>query len=679
MTELKPASGEQLQIVKALDKNNVVVNAVAGSGKTTTVLHVATKYDNKKILLLTYNTKLRLETKAKAESLCLENIEIHTYHSFCHKYYDICHNDIMMHKILNSNKKTKSKVKFDIFIFDEAQDMTITYFELTCKCIKDFANKNYKICILGDVNQSIYGFNNSDARYIILADSIYKNSFEWKKLKLSTSFRLTKQMADFINKCVFGYNHTNALKDGMAVRYVICNYFSNQPYKVLEQYMKNYNVQDIFILAPSIRSQNSPVRKLSDVLIEKNIPVFIPNSDDEKLDPEVINLKLCFSSFHQAKGLERKVVLVFGFDESYFNYIKSDSNPDLCPNEMYVAMTRAQEHLILLHSSSDNYMPFLNKELIKNNSQFCEMDKLKIKKSKDYEKLKYSVTELLRHTPFNVVADALKFIEQIQIDVTDKKIDVATKTQQNNVYYENVSEITGTAIPAFFQLQTTQKMTIYEETKNVFMNTDASSLIDNKKYMFDDDTAINVIDIDIHKIDMDNLQTNELLYIANRYCAHRSGFEHKLAQIQDYNWLSDEQLWESMERIGKCVSQTAIYEKELRIHNSEELKGRTITGYIDCVDNDKLFEFKFVNKLEQEHVLQLAVYAYLYKSKYPNDMMEYYLYNIATNEKIKITASFANLKKMMEVLIIHKCFVKKTKSDNDFINEIKLLSDKYKF
>ena len=43
---------------------------------------------HKKILLLTYNAKLKIETREKIKSYNIKNMEAHSYHSFCVKYYD---------------------------------------------------------------------------------------------------------------------------------------------------------------------------------------------------------------------------------------------------------------------------------------------------------------------------------------------------------------------------------------------------------------------------------------------------------------------------------------------------------------------------------------------------------------------------------------------------------------
>jgi DNA helicase IV len=66
-------SDEQNKIIIALKKNNnVVVDSVVGSGKTTCNLHIATIFNDLNILLLTYNSKLKIETREKVNKLQLQ-------------------------------------------------------------------------------------------------------------------------------------------------------------------------------------------------------------------------------------------------------------------------------------------------------------------------------------------------------------------------------------------------------------------------------------------------------------------------------------------------------------------------------------------------------------------------------------------------------------------------------
>ena len=86
---LPTISPEQNDIIKQIElNNNVVIDSVAGSGKTTCNLHIAKHFSNLNILLLTYNAKLKLETREKVQALNIDNIEVHSYHSFCVKYYN---------------------------------------------------------------------------------------------------------------------------------------------------------------------------------------------------------------------------------------------------------------------------------------------------------------------------------------------------------------------------------------------------------------------------------------------------------------------------------------------------------------------------------------------------------------------------------------------------------------
>ena len=128
-----------------------------------------------------------------------------------------------------------------------------------------------------------------------------------------------------------------------------------------------------FILAPSVRSSRSPIKILEKMIISElnNIQIYIPTSDEEKLSDKVLENKLVFSSFHQVKGLERKIIIIFNFDMSYFDFYEKNKSSKECPNVFYVATTRAKEHLVLLHHYKNNMFEFINKKkIIKNN--YCK-------------------------------------------------------------------------------------------------------------------------------------------------------------------------------------------------------------------------------------------------------------------------------------------------------------------
>ena len=202
--QLPIKSPEQEFVIECIkNDNNVIVDSVAGSGKTTCNLHIANEFPHYNILLLTYNSKLKLETREKVSKLQIRNLETQSYHSFCVKHYDNkCYTDSTIHTILSTDQVLYDVIDYDIIIIDEAQDISKLYYQLICKIYKD-NGKCAKICIVGDKFQSIFQFNGADERFIIFGEDLFHfNELLWKKCTLSTSFRITAEMSSFINKCM---------------------------------------------------------------------------------------------------------------------------------------------------------------------------------------------------------------------------------------------------------------------------------------------------------------------------------------------------------------------------------------------------------------------------------------------------------------------------------------------
>jgi len=614
-------SNEQFDIIEKISNNNIIVNSVAGSGKTTTNLHIAKYFTDKKILLLTYNSKLKIETREKTIKYDITNLEVHSYHSYCVKYYDnSCFTDSQIIRLLKTT--TIQDVKehyYDMIIIDEAQDINPLYFELICKIYKDNNNKNCKICVLGDKKQSIYDFNKADERFIIYADSIFKlNDFPWSRCNLSKSFRITFEMSEFINKCMF--NHNRIISDKISnnkPRYLICDTFGIESFNEVKYYLDNgYKPDDIFIIAPSIKNPNCPVRKLENRIktLLLNVNIYIPISDEESLDNDIIENKLVFSTIHQVKGLERKVIILFNFDDSYFTYYKKNASKDLCPNELYVATTRGLEHLSLLHHYQNNYLQFLNKNEIENHC-IVKKKKLYILEKKDTTKvINESVTNIIKHLPCVVIDECFKYFDINIIKPIGKKINIPVKINLDHGS-EEVSEINGIAIPSYFEYKLKGTMTIFNEIKSNNINTNTDNLctetVINKVCMFNDISPRNK-QYDIDKINLENLQEDELLYIANKWSSYKSGFLFKLYQINVYDWLSKLKLNRAVKRLANLnISKNAIFEYNISINDRKELLNRKLVGYIDCIDDNNVYEFKCVKEINKEYFLQLALYMYI--------------------------------------------------------------------
>jgi len=623
---LSSPSLEQQYIIECIGSSNVIVDAVAGSGKTTCNLHIAKKYSNLNILLVTYNKKLRLETKEKVEKLNITNLDVHTYHSFSVKNYNSeCYTDHKLNTIIENNTKPRRKIDYDLIIVDEAQDMNKIYYQLIIKIYKD-NSKKAKICVLGDMYQSIYSFNGADARYIKYADQIFNlNDLPWLKCPLSESFRITFEMSEFINKCMLNNDRIVSRKvTNIKPNYIICNVFGLKPFDEVKKYLNmGYESSDIFIIAPSVKNINTPIRELEN-LIKTELPhimVYVPGSDEEKIDEEIIKNKVVFSTFHQVKGLERKVVLVYGFDSSYFDYYEKDSNKFACSNALYVATTRAIEHMTLFHHSSNDYLPFLNKENIRKYTNF-ESDRLSIRNITHISN-SFNVSDLPNHLSADIIAEAMSYLDIKKIRGKNDTINIPIKTTQNDTQ-ESVSEITGTAIPLYFEYKMTNKISVYDilyerNYNSIEVDLD-DDFIDDGVFQSNNKPIVNepnTKQYDLKKIDIKNLKPDELLYITNRWCSFKSGFLNKVCQIQHYDWLTLENLNKCVNRLTSLnLTDKAVFEKKSGSQgNNSTLCGKKINGYMDCVDGNNVYEFKCVKELDSKHYLQLATYMFLYESQ----------------------------------------------------------------
>jgi superfamily I DNA/RNA helicase len=92
---------EQHNIIKST--GNIKINAVAGSGKTTTIIEYAkTRPKGSRILYLAFNKSVKLEAQKKFADLELDNVKVETAHSLAYKHVVFKHN----YKVRSQGYKT---------------------------------------------------------------------------------------------------------------------------------------------------------------------------------------------------------------------------------------------------------------------------------------------------------------------------------------------------------------------------------------------------------------------------------------------------------------------------------------------------------------------------------------------------------------------------------------------
>jgi len=158
--------------------------------------------------------------------------------------------------------------------------------------------------------------------------------------------------------------------------------------------------------------------------------------------------------------------MVFGFDKSYFMFYNKDAVPSFCPNELYVAATRASEKMTVFHHYEHNFLPFLNVDNIPVTAEVIMARKLDHSRIRESESINTDVTDLTRHQPEDTIEEAYNLLETRRVHKPGSRIDIPIKTKQGG-FYENVSEINGVAIPAYFELHNRNKISILKEVKYI--------------------------------------------------------------------------------------------------------------------------------------------------------------------------------------------------------------------
>ena len=717
-----PSEEQQYIIDHILTGKNVIVDACAGSGKSTTILNVATQCSHRHILQCTYNKQLRLDVEEKVKELKIPNLVVHNYHSLAKAFYSKDgHTDTGIREILSKQMCPLKEIpSFDIIVIDEAQDMTKLYFELLIKFTIDMPNDFFQLLILGDKMQGLYEFKGSDIRFLTLGHSCWEDhhklknkEFEFCTLKMS--YRITNEMSHFVNNAMLGHERLWACREGPKVVYVRKDRYSmetNVVATIMQLIANGAKYSDFFCLNASIKNSRfyNPVRKIENLLAEKGIPCFIPNDEtNEQLDNRVIDRKVVFTTFHSVKGRQRKYVIVFGFDDSYFHFYARNLPTDTCPNTLYVACTRGTQQLIVLESKENvdsRPLPFLQMSHMEMKSvpyihfQGDPMTFAPLKKEKKEEteiKREVTPTELIRFIPDHIldiitpiVQDVFSVIQPPEdISLVHELHEIPSVIETKMQYYEDVSDINGIALPIMFfdKLRQTQIPVLQNiidmnvrnmgQGKHTYLQQEAENMPSTCE------------------------TTADYLYLANLSIATHERLYSKLKMIgkDEYTWLSDQVIQSCFHRMEQVVGpecrndrkwtpeRTIIrYSDDMDHHYIDQLVRKEMedktTLYrfcarVDLMTPDSIWELKCTSELSFDHKLQLIIYTWLYYMKYPEEKRQKktrksFLFNIKTGELLELNASIDQLSYVVIQLLQGKFHRDKYKDDPTFIEEMKI-------
>src|SRR6478609_10441565 len=245
-------------IVASKDENcNIVVDAVAGSGKTTCICGICSVNKDKQLLVLTYNKHLCQETSDRFEKYKFKNADIFTVHGFVFNFYDSSdYTDKIIRSTIRNDKPlkpSKRKTFYDIIVLDEFQDFNIHMVEVVVKYIRDMklTKPDYvpKLIFLGDKYQCVYeDLHGSDNRFLIHAPDLFSLFGECKRLTLQTTYRLTDHMVRFMNDTMLKSDFFVPFKSGARKPlYLVTDVFSPTFHEYIFDYIihNHYRHEDV--------------------------------------------------------------------------------------------------------------------------------------------------------------------------------------------------------------------------------------------------------------------------------------------------------------------------------------------------------------------------------------------------------------------------------------------------
>jgi hypothetical protein len=701
---LDNVSEEQATICNSVQEgHNVIVDACAGSGKSTTVLSTCRFMPQTNFLILTFNRALRLETREKVEHLGIINAEIHTYHSLAVLYYDRnAHTDNQLMKLITKNQSLINKPNrpFDVIVIDEAQDMTPIYFDFIKKFTSDI-NHPFQLLVLGDYRQCLYQFKGSDVRFLTKSEFIWKtnpllkNPDDWTYATLKTTYRLTNQMAAFVNHVLLGEEKLRACRDGPPVKYYVTSYLNieDDVFGFINRIVnteKSGKYDDFFILAPSIR-KSSLIKKIENKLVANNIPCHIPLIEDSEMDERVINNKVVFCTFHSSKGRQRKYVVVLNFDNSYFDFCAKNKCRTVCPNTIYVATTRATNELYVFEElrykddenpkkkiysfdflkmshqqmASQKYMKFIDNS--PNNTPYYlppPKSPQLLDQTPPVKILYTSPTELTKFLSYSVIETIYPIIDQIWNLEYKDPIEINMPTViQTSTGFEDVCDLNGIVIPLIYydwNYQSNAKVLRIQMAQ--YNNTNSKRRLDP------------FIRNNIAKAPHFCNTAEDYLFLANITQTIKEKFHFRLKQINDngYNWLTNDIIHVCMKRLYDFIPPDNTY--PLKIEEQIIDPQRTdhwwidnildpiftqhkfrFNAFVDFVSKRTIWELKCTNEVSFEHKIQVVIYAWIWFLTYEKEKTDaneppklFRILNIKTGEVWRLTI---NMEKMTTIMV----------------------------
>ncbi len=321
-------------------------------------------------------------------------------------------------------------------LVDEYQDINRAQYEL----LKLLNPVN--LFVVGDPRQSIFGWRGSHVEFI-------RDFSADVTVQLKKNYRSQQTIVSVMNKVInrMGLPDLVGERPGTGAVQVLSYGSEDEEIRSVAALVANLTDDDVFVLART----NNQLKEVSVLLRQLGVPHSIKHEETEEVKKGIV-----LATVHAIKGLEAKTVIVMGSTSRYFPSKVSDhpvvdlikeSTVDKEEEErrlLYVALSRAQETLLITHFGSLTY--FLDGCLTEEKKESTRNDGL-------YEKLRAWRTEKAAEKglpAYTVLSDkALRSLTEVLPGSYDELLEVhGIGVSKADQYGEELLElILGSAAP----------------------------------------------------------------------------------------------------------------------------------------------------------------------------------------------------------------------------------------
>lgn len=551
-------SEEQSEFVKiAQEGKNILVDACIGSGKTTAIQALCKELPrDKKILYLTYNKLLKIDAKSKIHE---KNVLVTNYHGFAYRSLIRMGIKAGISDLIQKFIKISPNIEpYDVLIIDEYQDIELELAELL-KMIKA-ANPKIQIIAVGDMQQKIY-----DKTTLNVSEFINEFLDDYLLLEFTRCFRLSSELAARLgriwSKPIIGVNNE-------------CRVERMNKDQVVE-FLSQQEPADILCLGSRNGDLSKTLNKLEEEYSEiyNKTTVYASISDTDSMgSAEPKKDSAIFTTYDSSKGLERKIVVIFDYTESYWStrINKPLQSYDILRNIFCVAASRGKNQIIFVDSDEAELSEKTLSTPVNMNMKFENMemsDMFEFKFKEDVEQCFETIKTKKIESEDNCI---------IQIKNNDGLIDLSPCIGifQEATYFDGYS--IDESIKFHVRIDEDKRFLYTDKVKN-------SSL--EEKILF-----------------LTSLETKQ-----NRY-------RNQVA----VPFIGDTEENAICKRLATRLSRDEDVQSACALYFSNKRNGDllfTAFGMADAVKDDVIYELKFVSELTHEHFLQCASYVVAMEKK----------------------------------------------------------------